>query len=118
MDPKWCQNVTQDGSFHGTQDGVCGYTKDRNQCSAVIIVPGASGTAPGPPGAPPGHRYHLGSHFGTILGPFGDGLGGFKTVFLVILGLLKFVQNSNIKPHKTCYFKAPLPRWGGIRRGA
>ena len=24
MDPKWCQNVTQDGSFHGTKDGVCG----------------------------------------------------------------------------------------------
>ena len=28
MDPKWCQNVTQDGSFHGTQDGVCGYLSD------------------------------------------------------------------------------------------
>ena len=42
--------------------------------------------------------YHLGSHFGTILGPFGDGLGGFKIVFLVILGLLKFVKNSPIKP--------------------
>ena len=24
MDPKWCQNVTQDGSFHGTKDGACG----------------------------------------------------------------------------------------------
>ena len=24
MDPKWCQNVTQDGSFHGTKDRVCG----------------------------------------------------------------------------------------------
>ena len=22
--PKWCQIVTQDGSFHGTEDGVCG----------------------------------------------------------------------------------------------
>ena len=33
--------------------------------------------------------YHLGSHFGTILGPFGDGLG-VKMVFLVILGLLNF----------------------------
>ena len=29
-----------------------------------------------------------------MLGPFGDGLGGFKMVFLVILGLLKFVKNS------------------------
>ena len=29
MDPKWCQNVTQDGSFHGTKDGVCGYLLDR-----------------------------------------------------------------------------------------
>ena len=28
MDPKWCQNVTQDGSFHGTEDGVCGYLSD------------------------------------------------------------------------------------------
>ena len=44
----------------------------------------------------PLHResYHLGSHFGSILGPFGGGLGGLKTVFLVILGLLKFVKNS------------------------
>ena len=42
--------------------------------------------------------YHLGSHFGSILGPFGGGLGGFKIVFLVILGLLKFVKKSPIKP--------------------
>ena len=28
MDPKWYRNVTQDGSFHGTQDGVCGYLSD------------------------------------------------------------------------------------------
>ena len=69
-----------------------------NECSAVIIVPGASGTAPGPPGAPPGHRYHLGSHFGTILDSFGGGLRGFKKIFLVFLGLLKFVKNSPIKP--------------------
>ena len=42
--------------------------------------------------------YYLGSHFGTILGPFGGGLGGFKMVFLVILGVLKFVKNLPIKP--------------------
>ena len=42
--------------------------------------------------------YHLGSHFGTILGPFGGGLGRFKTDFLVILGLLKFVKNSPTLP--------------------
>ena len=23
MDPNWCRNVAQDGSFHGTKDGVC-----------------------------------------------------------------------------------------------
>ena len=28
MDPKWCQNVTQGGSFHSTEDGVCGYLSD------------------------------------------------------------------------------------------
>ena len=28
MDPKWCQNVTQDGSFYATKDGVCGYLSD------------------------------------------------------------------------------------------
>ena len=26
--PKWRQNVTQAGSFHGTEDGVCGYLSD------------------------------------------------------------------------------------------
>ena len=29
--------------------------------------------------------YHLGSHFGTILSPFGDGLGVLKMVFLCLL---------------------------------
>ena len=48
--------------------------------------------------------YHLGSHFGTILDPFGCGSGGFKMVFLVILGLLKFVKNSPIKRFKTFYY--------------
>ena len=42
--------------------------------------------------------YHLGSHVGTILGPFGVGLGWFNMVFLVILGLLEFVKNSPINP--------------------
>ena len=42
--------------------------------------------------------YHLGAHFGTILGPFGGGLGGFEMVFLVNLGILKFVKNSPNKP--------------------
>ena len=28
MDATWCQNVTQDGSFHGTKDGVCGCLSD------------------------------------------------------------------------------------------
>ena len=48
--------------------------------------------------------YHLGSHFGTIWGWIGWVLGGFKMVFLWFLGLLKFVQNSPIKPSKTCYY--------------
>ena len=38
--------------------------------------------------------YHLGPHFGTIWGWIGWVLGGYNTVFLVILGLLKFVKNS------------------------
>ena len=38
--------------------------------------------------------YHLGSHFGTILGSLEGGLGVFKMVFLVILGLLKSAKNS------------------------
>ena len=42
--------------------------------------------------------YYLGSHFGTILGPFGGGLEGFKLVFVVILGLQKFAKKSPIKP--------------------
>ena len=42
--------------------------------------------------------YHLGSHFGTILGPFGGGLDGFETVFLVILGLLKFAKIRVLNP--------------------
>ena len=48
MDPKWCQNVTQDGSFHGTEDGVCGYLSD-----GVLLLPCPSDlggqTASGPP---------------------------------------------------------------------
>ena len=42
--------------------------------------------------------YHLGSHFGTSWGWIGWVLEWFKTVFLVILGLLEFVKNSHIKP--------------------
>ena len=39
MDPKWCQNVTQDGSFHGTEDGVCGYLSDvRYEVAALLTV--------------------------------------------------------------------------------
>ena len=41
--------------------------------------------------------YHLGSNFGITLDPFGDGLGRLREVFLVILGLLKFVKNSPIE---------------------
>ena len=45
-----------------------------------------------------------GSHFRHQTCPKCKGLRPFKTVLLVILGLLKFVQNSFIKPFKTCYY--------------
>ena len=47
--------------------------------------------------------YHLGSHFGTIWGWIGWVLGGFKTDFLWFLGLLKFFQNSLVKPFETLF---------------
>ena len=58
--------------------------------------------------------YHLGSHFGTILDPFGGGLGGFKTVFLVILGLLKFVKNSPTLSLGECRDGLPTLRFGAL----
>ena len=63
----------------------------------MSLRPGLYSPAPPIPHLLCRESYHLGSQFGTILVPFGSGLGGFKTVFLVILGLLKFVKNSPIK---------------------
>ena len=48
--------------------------------------------------------YLLGAHFGHPTCQKYGGFRSFKTVLLVILGLLKFVQNSSIKPIKTCYY--------------
>ena len=44
----------------------------------------------------------LGSHVGHHICPTYRGLRPFKKVLLVILGLLKFVQNSLIKTFETC----------------
>ena len=46
----------------------------------------------------------LGHILGTKPAKKYRGLMPFKTVFVVILGLLKFVKNSPIKPCKTCYY--------------
>ena len=46
----------------------------------------------------------LGHVLGTRPPPKYKGLRPFKTVLLIILGLLKFVQNSSIKTFKTCYY--------------
>ena len=57
--------------------------------------------------------YHLGSHFGTIWGWIGWILVGFKMVFLVILGLLKFVKKSPTLSLGECRDGVPtLPLWG------
>ena len=46
----------------------------------------------------------LGAHFGHQTLQTYKGYRPFKTVLLVILGLLKFVQNSPIEPFKTCHY--------------
>ena len=65
-------------------------------CSVKVCSRGAEKTQTGThiPHLVCRESYYLGSHFGTILDPFGGGLGGFKTVFLVILSFLKFVKKS------------------------
>ena len=47
---------------------------------------------------------HLGAHFGHQTWQKYWGLRVFKTVFVVILGVQKFVKTSPIKPFKTCYY--------------
>ena len=46
----------------------------------------------------------LGAHFGHHTCQKYEGFSSFKTALLVILGLLKFVQNSPIKLFGTCYY--------------
>ena len=132
MDPTWCQNVTQDGSFHGTKDGVCVRPAvrptDRRPTDRHTDQPTNRPSTDRPTDRPsdsPTDRtypyqagthiphplcresYHLGSHFGTIWGWIGWVLGGFKTVFLWFWGVLKFVKNSLLNPFGEC--REPVP---------
>ena len=83
------------GRTVGRSVGRSFYYKKTASCS---LRPGLYSLAPPIPHLLCRENSHLGSHFGTIWGPFGGGLGRFNMVFLVILGLLKFVKNSPIKP--------------------
>ena len=94
MDPKWCQSVTQDGSFHGTEDGVC--------WNFGRLVPAHSNSYRDKAETRGSHL--LWTHFGHQTYQKYTGLRPFKTVFVVILGLLKFVKNSPIEPLKTSYY--------------
>ena len=47
MEPKWYQNVTQDDSFHGTEDGVCGSVGPRSM-GHVRSVGQSDGRSVGP----------------------------------------------------------------------
>ena len=108
MDPKWCQNVTQDGSFHGTEDGVCGYLFDFGRLVAAHFHSYRDKAK-----TPSSHL--LGAHFGHQTWQKYGVLMWFKTVFVVILGVQKFVKMSPIKPFKGPIkpFKGPIKPFKG-----
>ena len=94
METKWCQNVTQDGSFHCTEDGM-GYIRPDGWSDGFQdivcwnfgrLVPAHSNSYRDEAKTRGSHL--LGAHFGHHTCQKHKGFRPFETVLLVILGLL------------------------------